>query len=131
MTSMKHVSGTLSISNPEKMDGRTHDVILKAAVNHGLGLIIKNVSREGVIEIDSISNAFGGREAAVLFIDNLTAILNEEDVTELSLAGSLMLTIFSEKEPMAFHITVTNGIVSYQEADLAWKEKVDNPYSKS
>jgi hypothetical protein len=39
-----------------------------------------------------------------------------------------MLNVLSDKEPIAFRITVEKGTVSYEEAELVWKDKVDNPH---
>ena len=122
MTAAKHIQGILTISNPEKMDGRIRDTILRAAVNHGLGLVIKEIRKDGVIEINSYSTAFGSSSAALDTIDRFISIINEPGVAELRLSGTLMVTVISDSEPVTVRLTVERGVFTVEEATLTWKQ---------
>lgn len=122
MTSAKYIRGTLSIANPEQMDGRTRDTILRGAVNNGVGLAIREIRKDGVIDIDSYSTAFGVRNAALDFIERFISFLNEAGVAELQMSGNLMVTVLSGEEPVSFRVTVTRGVVAVEEASLTWKQ---------
>lgn len=76
MTSAKYIRGTLSVSNPEMMDAKTRDTILRGAVNNGISLVIKEIRKDGIIDINSYSTAFGARNAALEFIDRFISFLN-------------------------------------------------------
>lgn len=121
MTATKHIQGTLSISKPERMNAGIRDAILRAAVNNGLGLIIKEIRLDGSIEINSYSPAFGGRESATQFIESFTRIFNEKGIDELEMSGSLMLTVTSNVEPVAFRLTLERGVLAVEEAALTWE----------
>lgn len=122
MTSSKYVRGALSISNPEQMDGQTRDTILRGAVNNGMGLVIREIRKDGVIDIDSYSTAFGVRSAALDFIERFISFLSEAGVSELQMSGTLMVTVLSGVEPVSFRITVTRGVVAVEEATLTWNK---------
>lgn len=121
MTSAKYIRGALSISNPEQMDGQTRDTILRGAVNNGVGLVIREIRKDGIIDIDSYSTAFGVRNAALDFIERFISFLNEAGVAELQMSGTLMVTVLSGAEPVSFRITVTRGVVAVEEATLTWE----------
>jgi hypothetical protein len=120
MTATKHVRGQLTIANPEMMDGRNRDTILRGAMNNGIGLIIREIRKDGKIDIDSYSTAFGVRNAALDFIDRFISFLNEAGVAELHLSGTLMVTVLSNEEPVTFRVTTVNGVVAVEEATLTW-----------
>lgn len=122
MTSAKYIKGALSISNPEKMNGQIRDTILRGAINNGIGLAIREIRKDGVIDIDSYSTAFGVRSAAIDFIEHFVSFLNEADVAELQISGTLMVTVLSGVEPVSFRVTVTRGIVAVEEAILTWNQ---------
>lgn len=122
MTNAKHIQGILSIAYPETMDGRTRDTVLRGAVNNGIGLVIREIRKDGVIDINSYSTAFGVRNAALDFIEHFISFLNEAGVAELQMSGTITVTVLSDKEPVSFRVTVIRGVVAVEEATLTWNQ---------
>jgi hypothetical protein len=121
MTAMKHITGSLAPTNLEAITARTRDLIWDAAFNYSIGLIVKDIRDTATLVIDSHSTAFGGRSAALDFMDRFTSVLNEAGVAELEFTGSVLITVTSETEPAIFKLLVEKGVVTREEATLNWE----------
>jgi hypothetical protein len=115
------VEGRLVPTNPDAVDESTRDKILDAAVNNGLGLIIKDCGLKGTLVLDSSTTAFGGRKAAFNVISALCKLNKVEGVKELGYKGSLTIVVSTKPYPTVFRVTVKeDGKVRYQEASYVW-----------
>jgi hypothetical protein len=72
------------------------------------------------IAFGNIAPAYDGLNTAPNFVESLRAAMQTEVAKELELSGEFMLTIETRQEPKVFRITVNNGEVICNQAELVW-----------
>lgn len=129
-TKMMHVKGSLSPKNPESILGNTGYRITTEMIRSRLVSTLLNPNEsmakwdKGMIECDTRTETNGGgRPAAKDFITRLHTVVTAPGIKQLELQGELMVTVEGTKEPVVFRVTVENGNVFYNEANLVWQDE--------
>lgn len=119
MTRTKHIQGLLTPTNSKAVTEITREKILEAANKHGLGLVITNPLSDGVLDINSLSPAFGGSASVFGVLASLDNFLFSAGVKELGFEGSLTVTV----------ITPTDSVVILMEVESSGRITYDRPHS--
>ena len=122
MTRTKHVQGRLTPTNLVAVNEGIRETILEAANKHGLGLIITDPRLDGVIDINSLTPALGGSSSVYGVLATLDNFLFAEGVKELSLEGSLKISVITPTDSVVIDLTVEpNGRITYTRPHSHWK----------
>jgi hypothetical protein len=77
-------------------------------------------------QIDHAQLVEGTHEEALSFIQSLNTVINSEIAEKFKFTGQFIVTIETEKETIAFLITIKDCKVSYQEIEYTWPEADQN-----
>lgn len=120
MSIMRHAKGKLTIADPAIMDGKIHDIIMRGAMENGIRLVVREIRKDGVILIDSSEVVPSRGNPGYELTDRFISFLNETGVAELRLSGKVTVTTVPDGEPSVLRITITDGIVTVEDAMLTW-----------
>jgi hypothetical protein len=64
--------------------------------------------------------AYDSENVVSYFVSALTRIMQSEPATNLGLRGQFILTVETDEGPVVTRVTVKDGEVSYEQAELIW-----------
>lgn len=119
------IQGTLSSSKQEFIQPNTANKISDALRSNGLKLFAKEKQwSQGSVEFNEQNLSFGGRYIAKGIVSALRDFLRSEGVKELALTGQLLITVGSFTSPAVIRVSISEGILSYQQANIQWEPEL-------